>query len=102
MECSIAIQILPMDKNNDEELCGIVDEVIHYIESSGVDYFVGPLDTAIQGSYNTCMEILKNCQIIAAQAGCSKMMCYAKIDYRPEGSIMSTEDKIGKYHAQTH
>ncbi len=25
-------------------------------------------------------------------------MTYAKIDYRPEGDVMSTEHKIGKYH----
>jgi hypothetical protein len=25
-------------------------------------------------------------------------MCYAKIDYRPGGSVMTTEHKVSKYH----
>ena len=25
-------------------------------------------------------------------------MTYAKIDFRPDGDVMSTEHKIGKYH----
>ena len=76
MNCSVAIQFLPMDATN----------------------FVGPFETAIEGDYETCMEILKNCQLVGAKAGCRHMMCYAKINYRPDGDVMSTDRKIGKYH----
>lgn len=99
MECSVAIQFLPMDATTDDEICRIVDEVIAYIDSTGVDYFVGPFETAIEGDYDTCMEIVKNCQLVGAKAGCKKMAAYVKIDYRPEGDVMSTEHKVGKYHA---
>ncbi len=98
MNCAVAIQYLPMDSTSDEETCRVVDEVIAYIDSTGVDYYVGPFETTIEGSYDKCMEVLKNCQLVGARAGCSHVMTYAKIDYRPDGDVMSTEHKIGKYH----
>ena len=98
MKCSVAIQLLPLDAGSDDETCRVVDEVIAYIDASGIDYFVGPFETAIEGSYDACMEVLKGCQLVAAKAGCSQMMCYAKIDYRPGGDVMSTEHKVSKYH----
>lgn len=98
MNCSVAIQFLPMDATTDDATCDAVDAVIAYIDSTGVDYFVGPFETAIEGDYETCMEILKNCQLVGAKAGCKHMMCYAKINYRPDGDVMSTDRKVGKYH----
>lgn len=98
MNCSVAIQFLPMDAHGDDETCAAVDAVIAYIDSTGVDYFVGPFETAIEGDYDTCMEILKNCQLVGAKAGCKQMMTYAKINYKPSGDVMTTEHKIGKYH----
>ena len=50
MNCSVAIQYLPMDASSDEETCRIVDEVIGYIASTGVEYFVGPFETVIEGN----------------------------------------------------
>lgn len=98
MNCAVAIQCLPMDAKSDEETCRVVDAVIAYIDSTGVDYYVGPFETTIEGDYDTCMEIVKNCQLVGAGTGCRHMMTYVKIDYRPEGDVMSTDHKIGKYH----
>lgn len=42
MNASVAIQTLPEAKN-DEELIRIVDEVIDYIKSTGLNYYVGLL-----------------------------------------------------------
>lgn len=98
MNCSVAIQFLPMDGQTDDETCAIVDEVIAYIESTGVNYFVGPFETAIEGDFDTCMDIVKNCQLVGAKAGSSHVMSYVKINYRPEGEVMTTERKVGKYH----
>lgn len=98
MNCAVAIQYLPMDSTSDEETCHIVDAVIAYIDSTGIDYFVGPFETTIEGDYDLCMEILKECQIVGAQAGCTSMATYAKINYRPTSDVMSTEQKVGKYH----
>lgn len=98
MDCSIAIQFLPMDGGSDEEVCAAVDAVIDYIASTGVDYFVGPFETAIEADYDTCMDVLRNCQLVGAKAGCGHMMTYAKINYRPDGDVMGTDQKIAKYH----
>lgn len=98
MNCSIAIQYLPMDVGDDDATCAAVDAVIDYIDSTGIDYFVGPFETAIEGDYDKCMEILKNCQLVGAEHGCKHVMTYAKINFKPEGDVMSTDRKIGKYH----
>ena len=98
MDCSVAIQFLPMDSKSDEETCRVVDAVIAYIDSTGLNYFVGPFETAIEGDYDACMEVVKNCQLVGAKAGCGSMMPYVKIDYRPDGDVMSTEHKVSKYH----
>lgn len=98
MECAVAIQYLPMDAATDEETCRVVDEVIAYIDSTGLDYYVGPFETTVEGDFEQCMDVLKSCQLIGARAGCSHAMTYAKIDYRPEGDVMSTDRKIAKYH----
>lgn len=47
MNTSIAIQVLP-EANNEEELCRIVDEVIKYIDSTGLHYEVGAFETTIE------------------------------------------------------
>ena len=44
MNASVAIQVLPKAEN-DEELIRIVDEVIDYIKSTGLNYFVGPCES---------------------------------------------------------
>ncbi|MBQ1948788.1 MAG: thiamine-binding protein [Treponema sp.] len=97
MEASVAIQVLPK-AGNDEELCRIVDEVIAYIKSTGLNYYAGPCETSIEGDYDTLMEIVKNCQLIAIKAGAPAVSSYVKISYRPKGEVLSIEKKIGKYH----
>lgn len=98
MECSVAIQVLPMDSASDEDTIRVVDAVIAEISKADVNPYVGPFETAIEGDYDTCMEVLKNCQLAAARAGCGQVMTYAKINYRPGGDVLSTERKVSKYH----
>lgn len=98
MDCSVAIQVLPMDAATDEETIRVVDAVIAEIQKYDVNPYVGPFETAIEGDYDTCMEVLKMCQLTAAKAGCGHVMTYAKINYRPQGEVLSTERKVGKYH----
>ena len=56
MNASVAIQVLPKAAS-DEELIRIVDEVIAYIKSTGLNYYVGPCETSIEGDYDELMEI---------------------------------------------
>ncbi|MCI9156431.1 MAG: thiamine-binding protein [Lawsonibacter sp.] len=97
MSASIAIQVLP-EAPNERELCRIVDEVIAYIASTGLRYEVGPFETTVEGeSYEQLMDIVKECQHVAVRAGAPKVSAYVKVVYRPQGEILTIEQKIGKY-----
>lgn len=97
MNANVAIQVLP-GVATDEEVVRIVDEVIDYIKSTGVEYYVGPCETAMEGDYETLMDIVKECQYIAVKAGCPSVMSYVKITYKPEGEVLTIEQKTSKHH----
>ncbi len=97
MNASVAIQVLPK-VTDDNELIRIVDEVIAYIQSTGLNYFVGPCETSIEGDYDQLMDIIKECQKIAVKAGAPSVSAYVKINYRPEGEVLSIEKKVTKHH----
>ncbi len=97
MNASVAIQVLPAVADEDEVI-RIVDEVIGYIRSTGLNYYVGPCETAIEGDYDTLMEIVKNCQFVAAAAGCAAVNTYVKITFKTEGDVLTIDKKVKKYH----
>lgn len=99
MKASVAIQVLPQAQN-DEELIRIVDEVIDYIKSTGLNYYVGPFETAIEGDdYDQLMDVVKQCQHVAVRAGAPEVCAYIKVSYRPEGEVLTIEKKVTKHHA---
>ena len=98
MKASVAIQVLPA-MENDEELVRVVDEVIDYIKSTGLNYYVGPFETAIEGeNYDQLMDIVKECQHVAIRAGAPKVSAYIKVVYEPEGEILTIDKKVTKHH----
>ena len=98
MKASVAIQVLPA-MENDEELVRVVDEVIDYIKSTGLNHYVGPFETAIEGDdYDQLMDIVKECQHIAIKAGAPKVSAYIKVVYEPEGEILTIDRKVTKHH----
>ena len=97
MNANVAIQVLPSVYDNDE-VVRIVDAVIDYIKSTGVTYYVGPCETAMEGDYEQLMEIVKQCQYIAYEAGAPSVLSYVKIGYKPEGDILTIEKKTAKHH----
>ena len=98
MTASIAIQVLPKAENEDE-LIRIVDEVIAYIASTGLNYYVGPFETTIEGeSYDELMAIATECQKVAIRAGCDSVSAYIKVVYRPEGEVLTIDKKVSKHH----
>ncbi len=97
MSASIAIQVLPKVET-DEEICRVVDDVIAYIQGTGLRYQVGAFETTIEGeSYDELMDIAKECLKVAVRAGAPKVSAYIKAVYRPEGDILTIEQKTGKY-----
>ena len=97
MNASVAIQVLP-NVQDDEEVIRIVDEVIAYIKSTGLNCYVGPFETTIEGDYDQLMDIVKECQHVAEHAGCKAMNVYVKISYKPEGDVLTIEKKVTKHH----
>lgn len=97
MNASVAIQVLPK-VDTDEEVIRIVDEVIDYIKSTGLNYYVGPCETSIEGDYDQLMDIIKECQKVAVRAGAKSVSAYVKITYRPEGEVLTIEKKVTKHH----
>ena len=98
MTASIAIQVLPK-VDDEEELIRIVDEVITYIKGTGLNCYVGPFETTIEGeSYDQLMDIAKECQHVAIRAGAPSVSAYIKVVYRPEGEILTIDRKVTKHH----
>ena len=98
MKASVAIQVLPAAKDKDE-LIRIVDEVIDYIKNMGLNYYVGPCETAIEGdSYDELMDIVKECQKVAIRAGAKSVSAYIKVSYEPKGEVLTIDKKVSKHH----
>ena len=98
MNASIAIQVLPK-VDSDAEVVRIVDEVIAYIKNSGLNCYVGPFETTIEGdSYDQLMEIVAECQKVAIRAGAPSVSAYVKIVYKPEGGVLTIDEKVAKHH----
>ena len=97
MSASIAIQILPKVET-DAEVVRIVDDVIAYIQSTGLTYQVGAFETTIEGeNYDKLMDVAKECLKVAVRSGAPKVSAYIKAVYRPDGEILTSEQKTGKY-----
>ncbi|WP_416337046.1 thiamine-binding protein [Desulfitobacterium sp.] len=96
INASVAIQVLP--KVEDEELIRVVDKVIAYIKSTGLNTYVGPFETTIEGEYEQLMDIVKRCQLICIEEGAPSVMSYVKISYKPEGGILTIDEKVTKHH----
>lgn len=97
MNASIAIQVLPKVET-DSEVCRIVDQVIAHIEQTGLSYYVGPFETTVEGEFEELMELIKECQYIAVKSGCPSVMSYVKISFKPEGGILTIDQKVSKHH----
>ncbi len=98
MEASVAIQVLPQRVGGNDEVCRIVDEAIAYIQTKFPDAYVGPFETAIQGDYDLCMEVVAGVNRICIEAGAPEVATYVKIFFAPEEGVLTTEEKISKYH----
>ena len=97
MSASIAIQGLAKGET-DAEVVRIVDEVIAYIQSTGLTYQVGAFETTIEGeNYDELMDIAKACLKVAVRSGAPKVSAYIKAVYRPDGDILTIEEKTSKY-----
>lgn len=90
---NVSLQVLPVVEEKD--IYPVVDKVIEYIESCGVKYEVGPMETTMEGELDTLLEIVKKAQDICVREGAARVISVVKIDYKPEGVTMN--EKVYKY-----
>lgn len=90
---NVSLQILPVVE--EERIYPVVDKVIEYIDSCGVKYEVGPMETTMEGDLDELMEIVKKAQDICVKEGAARVVSIVKIDYKPEGVTMN--EKTYKY-----
>ncbi len=93
----------PFETTIQGEVCRIVDEAIAYIQTKFPDAYVGPFETTIQGEYDLCMEVVAGVNRICVEAGAPEVATYVKIFFAPEffapeEGVLTTEEKISKYH----
>ena len=90
---NISLQVLPAVA--EERIYPVVDKVIEYIASTGVKYIVGPMETTMEGEYDTLMAIVKKAHQICTEEGASRIISIIKVDWKLEGVTM--DEKIYKY-----
>jgi uncharacterized protein YqgV (UPF0045/DUF77 family) len=90
---NVSLQVLP--RVPDDMIYPVVDRVIQYIQSSGVKYVIGPMETTMEGEYDFLMEIVKKAQEICIKEGATRVLSVIKIDYKLEG--VTIDEKIAKY-----
>ena len=91
--CNVSLQILPSVE--DSRLYEVVDKVIEYIESTGVKFEVGPMETTMEGKLDELLEIVKKSQEICFKEGAGRVISIVKIDYKKGG--VTIDEKVGKY-----
>ena len=92
-EANLSLQILPIVE--EERVYPLVDQVIELIQSSGLNYQVGLLETTMEGDLDTLLDLVKKAQEICIQAGAPRVVSVIKIDYKPDGVTM--DEKTSKY-----
>ncbi len=89
---SIAIQVLPSVPGN--QVIPVVDKVIDYIKSTGLNMFVSPFETTIEGELDELLDVVKRCQYICIEAGAPSLMSYVKINYNPTSGVFTIDEKV--------
>ncbi|MBW4829441.1 MAG: thiamine-binding protein [Clostridiaceae bacterium] len=92
-KANVSIQVLP--SVSEENLYSVVDKVIEYIDSTGVKYEVGPMETTMEGELDLLLDIVKKSQEICINEGAARVCSVIKIDYKSEGVTM--DEKVYKY-----
>lgn len=90
---NLSLQVIPMVP--EYEVYDVVDKVIEYIDSTGVNYEVGPMETTMEGELEELLNIVKKVQSICVNYGAKRVLSVIKIDYKPEGVTMN--EKVHKY-----
>ena len=96
------LEIVPVGAQS-PSLSTILAEVARLIDTSGLDYRVGPMGTVVEGEWDRIMTLAKQChQAVLGSAG--RVMTTIRIDDRKDKpgagritqKVQSLEAKVGK------
>ncbi len=88
-----AIQIVPISTSPD--LYEIIDKAIDVIKQSGLRYEVGPMETVIQGDYDTVFAVAKKAQQVCLDAGADEIVVTMKVHARKNADVTWEEKNTG-------
>jgi uncharacterized protein (TIGR00106 family) len=88
---NVSVQVLPMVP----ELYPVVDRAIRVIQTSGVKYEVGPMETTMEGPLDRLLEVARQAHLACFEAGAEKVVTIIKIGDRREGTTI--EEKVARY-----
>ena len=81
MSAIAELSIFPLDKG--ESLGKYVAEAVKIIESSGLDYSLGPMGTCIEGEWEDVLDCARRC-MEAMRKKSNRIYMVMKVDYRAD------------------
>ena len=84
-----SIQIVPIVQDKHPYLW--VDDAISIIQSSGIQYEVGPFATVLEGKYDEVMKVIQDVNEFLYSRGCEEWITNLQIQVRSKGDITSLE-----------
>lgn len=84
----LALQIVPLGT---PQTYSVIDRAIDVIRQSGVRFTVGPMETVLEGNYNTVMAIAREAQVAALEAGADELVVTLKLHIRKSGPVLFDE-----------
>jgi uncharacterized protein (TIGR00106 family) len=76
------IEVVPIGTQT-PSLSQLLAQVAKLIDTSGLDYRVGPMGTVVEGDWDQIMRLAKQCHIAVLQS-CSRVMTTVRIDDRKD------------------
>ncbi len=94
---TVSFEVLPGGLAAKQEVYRAVDAAIAVVARSGLPYKVSPMETTIEGEYDTIMALIKQAQEAVLTAGADRVFTLIKVDYNPRGSTIA--EKLANYSA---
>ena len=92
---AVSFEVMPGGLAAKDEVYRAVDAAIAVVVASGLLYKVNPMETTVEGEYDTVMAVIKAAQEAVLRAGADRVFTFIKVDYNPAGS--SIAEKLANY-----
>ncbi|MBF0161790.1 MAG: MTH1187 family thiamine-binding protein [Magnetococcales bacterium] len=99
MSLLLEFSMTPLDKG--ESVSTYVARSLDIIDKSGLPYKLGPMGTCLEGEWDACMAVVKEC-LTTMQSDCQRISITLKADYRAgrtqrlTGKMESVTNKLGR------